>query len=48
MICSKKLWQIGAGFDEKERETKMKGIREKNVLEFWDIMWGIIVCNKVY
>ena len=25
------------GFDERERATEMRGIREKNTLEFWDI-----------
>ena len=36
------------GFDERERETEMTGNREKNIAGFWDIMWVIIVCNKVY
>ena len=36
------------GFDERERAIEMRGIREKNTLEFWDILWVIIVCNKVY
>ena len=41
------------GFDERERETEMRGIREertreKNIAGFWGIMWVIIVCNKVY
>ena len=36
------------GFDETKRETEIRGIREKNTLKFWDIMWVIIVCNKVY
>ena len=40
------------GFDERERETEMRGIREKNMFEFkkifWDIMWAIVVFNKVY
>ena len=26
----------------------MRGIREKNPLEFWDIIWVIIMCNKMY
>ena len=36
------------GFDERERETETRGIREQNTVGFWDIMWVIIVCNKVY
>ena len=35
-------------FDERERATEMRGIREKNTLESWDILWVIIGCNKVY